>query len=96
MYPAAPALWEKAAKGDAIGVSDNPPAEIFCKVNNGIRLTGMPSYHNVIPETQIWQVCLLLANANKPLPAEAVMIVRGEQPPAPAPAPDAPQEQPKP
>jgi thiosulfate dehydrogenase len=36
----------------------------------------------VLSEAQIWQVSLLLATADKPLPPEAFAIVRGEQPPA--------------
>ena len=51
--------------------SDDPPGETFWKVSNGIRLSGMPAYHDVLSETQIWQVSLLLANADKPLPTTA-------------------------
>jgi thiosulfate dehydrogenase len=87
MYPAAPPLWEKHRNSDVVGVSDDPPGETFWKVSNGIRLTGMPSYHDVLSETQIWQVSLLLANADKPLPPDAVQIVSGA---APSTAPVAP------
>ncbi len=82
MYPNAPSLWEKHKNNDAVGVSDDPPGETFWKVSNGIRLTGMPAFKNILSETQIWQVSLLLANADKALPPEALAIVRGEQPPA--------------
>ncbi len=75
-------MWEKHKNSDAVGVSDDPPGETFWKVSNGIRLTGMPAFKNILSETQIWQVSLLLANADKPLPPEALAIVRGEQPPA--------------
>jgi thiosulfate dehydrogenase len=78
MYPSAPQLWQKHKNGDVVGVSDDPPGETFWKVDNGIRLSGMPAYHDVLSETQIWQVTLLLANANKPLPPAAVSIVNGE------------------
>ena len=64
-----------------IGVSDDPPGETYWKVANGIRLTGMPSYKSVLTDTEMWQVSLLLANADKPLPPAAVDILRG-QPPA--------------
>jgi mono/diheme cytochrome c family protein len=50
-------------------------------VSNGIRLSGMPSFKDTLSETQIWQVTMLLANADKPLPAAAVSIVRDEQQP---------------
>jgi mono/diheme cytochrome c family protein len=78
MYPAAPSLWEKHATSNVVGVSDDPPAETFWKVTNGIRLTGMPAYKQSLTETEIWQVSLLLANANKPLPPVAVDLLRGD------------------
>lgn len=71
MYPKAPQLWEKS-RHDIIGVSDDPPGETYWKVANGIRLTGMPAFQHVLTETQMWQVSLLLANADKSQPA-AVM-----------------------
>lgn len=89
MFPDAPPLWEVHHHGDEtmVGVSDDPPGETYWKVANGIRLTGMPSYKTVLTDTQMWQVSLLLANADKPLPPAAVAILRGEQPQAPAAAP---------
>jgi len=59
-------------------VSDDPPGETYWKVANGIRLTGMPAYKSVLTETQMWQVSVLLAQADKPLPQAAVEILRGE------------------
>lgn len=85
MYPSAPPLWEKHHNGQVVGVSDDPPGETYWKVTNGIRLTGMPSYKEVLTDTQIWQVSLLLANADKPLPPAAVGILRGLPPAPPAP-----------
>jgi mono/diheme cytochrome c family protein len=69
-----------------MGVTDDPPGETDWKVYNGIRLTGMPAFNQVLTETQMWQVSLLLANADKPLPAAALDILRPQAPPAPAPA----------
>jgi mono/diheme cytochrome c family protein len=89
MYPAAPPLWEKHRNGEVVGVSDDPPGETYWKVANGIRLTGMPSYKLVLSNDQMWQVTLLLANADKPLPPAAVEILRGQPPPPAAPAPSA-------
>jgi thiosulfate dehydrogenase len=86
MYPSAPQLWARHHNGDVVGVSDDPPGETFWKVDNGIRLTGMPSYHDVLTETQIWQVTLLLANADKPLPPAALPLVKGDEPAAAPPA----------
>jgi mono/diheme cytochrome c family protein len=89
MFPDAPPLWEKHHRGDVVGVSDDPPGETYWKVANGIRLTGMPSYKQVLTDTQMWQVSLLLASADKPLPPAAISILRGEQTPA-SPAASAP------
>ncbi len=82
MFPDAPPLWEKHNGGDVVGVSDDPPGETYWKVSNGIRLTGMPSFKQVLTEKQRWQVSLLLANADKPLPPAAVDILRGQAAPA--------------
>lgn len=78
MFPPAPPLWEKHRHGDVVGVSDDPPGETYWKVANGIRLTGMPAYKDLLSESEMWQVSLLLANADKPLPPAAVAILNGE------------------
>jgi thiosulfate dehydrogenase len=85
-FPTAPALWEKHHNGDVVGVSDDPPGETYWKVANGIRLTGMPAYKDTMSDTQMWQVSLLLANADKPLPPAATAVLNGETA-APSPAP---------
>jgi len=63
-------------------VSDDPPGETYWKVSNGIRLTGMPAFKEVLTDTQMWQVSLLVANADKPLPPATVQILSGETLPA--------------
>lgn len=75
MYPDAPQLWKKHAHGGVVGVSDDEPGETYWRVANGIRLTGMPSYNKVLTDTQMWQVSLLLKNADKELPAPVVQIL---------------------
>ena len=90
MFPDAPPLWEKRerAGGETImGVTDDPLGETYWKVANGIRLTGMPAYKELLSETEMWQVTLLLGNADKPLPPAAVEILRGEPAPPEAKAP---------
>ena len=59
MYPAAPSLLEGK------GVTDDPAGESYWKVANGIRMTGMPGFSQSLTPTQMWQVSLLLANADK-------------------------------
>jgi mono/diheme cytochrome c family protein len=82
MYPKAPPLWERHQSGNAVGVSDDLPGETYWKVANGIRLTGMPAFKTQLTDTEIWQVTLVLANADKPLPPEALTILRGDVAPA--------------
>jgi mono/diheme cytochrome c family protein len=55
-------------------VTDDPPGETYWKAANGIRLTGMPGYKGSLSETQLWQVSLMLANADK-LPPSAKAAV---------------------
>jgi thiosulfate dehydrogenase len=76
MFPSAPPLWEKHHNGEVVGVSDDPPGETYWKVANGIRLTGMPSYKGVLSEQEMWQVSLLLANADKALPPAALDLLK--------------------
>jgi mono/diheme cytochrome c family protein len=47
------------------GVTDDPVGVTYWKVANGIRLTGMPGFKGLLSEEQMWQVSLLLANADK-------------------------------
>jgi thiosulfate dehydrogenase len=76
MFPDAPPLWEKHPDDNVVGVSDDPPGETYWKVSNGIRLTGMPAYKQVLSETEMWQVSVLLANADKPLPPAVVTMLK--------------------
>src|SRR5438477_1690593 len=62
MFPKAPKLMV------GTGVTDDPPGESYWKVAGGIRMTGMPGFEKTLSTTQMWQVSLLLANADK-LPA---------------------------
>jgi mono/diheme cytochrome c family protein len=69
-FPKPPSLF----KGK--GVTDDPPNETYWKIANGIRLTGMPAFDKSLSETQMWQISLLLANADK-LPASATKVLSG-------------------
>src|SRR5580698_2656094 len=76
MYPDAPQLWEKHRGSSVVGVSDDQPGETYWKVANGIRLTGMPEFRTQLSNDEMWQVSLLLANADKPLPPGALTILK--------------------
>lgn len=64
------------------GVTDDPPAETFWKVANGIRLTGMPGFKQSLPGTEMWQISLMLANADK-LPNSVTAVLGGQPNPQP-------------
>src|SRR5215472_10523650 len=59
MFPAPPELFH------GTGVTDDEPWETYWKVENGIRMTGMPAFKGQVPEKEIWQVTMLVKNADK-------------------------------
>jgi len=59
MFPYPPQLF----KGH--GVTDDPAGETYWKATNGIRLTGMPGFKGTLSETELWQVSVMLADADK-------------------------------
>jgi thiosulfate dehydrogenase len=78
MFPKPPELFH------GTGVTDDPAWETYWKAKNGIRLTGMPGFKNHLNDTQLWQVSVLLANADKISPAVKSVLA---SPPAIAPPP---------
>jgi mono/diheme cytochrome c family protein len=56
------------------GVTDDPPGESYWKVAKGIRLTGMPGFEKSLPANEIWQVALLVANADKLPPSVGAVL----------------------
>ncbi|MBZ5719776.1 MAG: c-type cytochrome [Acidobacteriia bacterium] len=72
-YPAPPVLMEGK------GVTDDEPGETYWKVANGIRLTGMPGFSRSLSPTQMWQVSLLLANADKLPPSAKGILAAGRR-----------------
>jgi hypothetical protein len=80
MFPKPPELLR------GTGVTDDPRGETYWKVANGIRLTGMPSFNDSLSPTQMWQISLLLANADK-LPGSVTAVLAGQaETPQPTPA----------
>ncbi len=59
MFPKVPQLF------GGHGVTDDPVGETFWKVQNGIRLTGMPSFKGSLTAEEMWQVSQLVARADK-------------------------------
>lgn len=76
MYPTPPQLFH------GTGVTDDPPSETYWKAENGIRTTGMPGFKGRLTENEIWEVSVLLANADKIPPSVKAALLA---PPAVAP-----------
>jgi len=91
MFPLPPQLL-----GHDEMVTDDPVGATYWKVSNGIRLTGMPGFNDMLTPTQMWQVSQLLVHADKlPDQTKAVLVkpimVPGSAPTAPTTAPAASQ-----
>jgi thiosulfate dehydrogenase len=63
MFPPPPQLFR------GVGVTDDEPWETYWKASGGIRMTGMPGFKDRLSDTQLWQVSVLLKNADKISPA---------------------------
>lgn len=81
MFPKPPQLFH------GVGVTDDEPWETYWKVNSGIRMTGMPGFGERLSETQMWQVSVLLKNADKISPAVKAALAGSAPASAPAAAP---------
>jgi mono/diheme cytochrome c family protein len=75
MYPVAPQLWRKHPKGSVVGVSDDDAGETYWKIAHGIRLTGMPAFDHLYSSAQMWQIALLLKNADQPMPDPVMKLL---------------------
>ena len=75
MYPHATLLFKDK------GVTDDPLQESYWKIENGIRLSGMPSFNGALTDTQLWQLAQLVANADK-IPDSAKKALAPEPLPA--------------
>jgi thiosulfate dehydrogenase len=80
MFPLPPQLFNKDEM-----VTDDPVGVTYWKVANGIRMTGMPGFGEMLSKDQIWQVSQLLANADK-LPEKTKSALVKSAPATPEPA----------
>jgi thiosulfate dehydrogenase len=90
MFPNPPQLFEKDEM-----VTDDPVGQTYWKVVNGIRMTGMPGFGEMLNSNQVWQISLLLQNADKlPPGTQAALAKSGASPLTPAsfPAPARPRK----
>jgi len=84
MFPKPPQLFH------GIGVTDDEAWETYWKVENGIRLTGMPAFKGQLTEKQIWQVSVLVKNADKISDAVKKELAAGNSTPMSMAMPDTP------
>ena len=87
MFPAPPQLFR------GTGVTDDEAWETYWKVSGGIRMSGMPGFADHLGETKMWQVSILLKNADKISPgvkAELTGDMTATAVPASSPAQSAP------
>lgn len=71
MYPPPPQLFHGK------GVTDDPVGETYWKIENGIRLTGMPGFRETLSDDQMWEVTLLVWQADK-LPPSVLEILEAK------------------
>ncbi len=79
MFPLPPQLFNKDEM-----VTDDPVGVTYWKISNGIRMTGMPGFGEMLTPAQVWQVSQLLAHADKlPDKAKAALAKPGTSPAEP-------------
>ena len=83
MFPPPPQLFH------GVGVTDDEAWETYWKVSGGIRMTGMPGFSERLGETKVWQVSVLLKNADKISAAVKAELASSPLPVPAAPAPAA-------
>ena len=60
------AMYPRAADLSARDVQQMSDRELFWVVKNGLRLTGMPGFGNILSDDQIWQVTYYVRTLRKP------------------------------
>src|SRR5262249_50880990 len=79
MFPLPPQLFSKDEM-----VTDDPVGVTFWKVSNGIRMTGMPGFGEMLTKDQLWEVSMLLKHADKLPPAVQSALTKPATAPVPA------------
>jgi mono/diheme cytochrome c family protein len=90
MFPLPPQLFSHDEM-----VTDDPTGKIYWKVKNGIRMTGMPGFGEMLTDAQMWQVSLLLKNADKISPTVKSALTKAAPAPGAAVKPETEEKGPK-
>jgi mono/diheme cytochrome c family protein len=77
MFPLPPQLMTKDEM-----VTDDPVGVTYWKVKNGIRMTGMPGFGEMLSDNEMWQVSEMLAHADKLPPGTTAALQKQPTPPA--------------
>lgn len=77
MFPLPPQLLNKDEM-----VTDDPVGVTYWKVKNGIRMTGMPGFGEMLSDNEMWQVSQMLKNADKLPPSAMAALQKEPAPPA--------------
>ena len=81
MFPPPPQLFTPDGY-----VTDDPLGVTYWKIENGIRLSGMPSFKAVLTDDQAWQIAALVGSADIKLPSDVLDALKPGPPPGtPAP-----------
>lgn len=73
MFPPPPQFFRPHARK-----IDDPAGEVYWKVENGLRLTGMPGWHGSLSDAQVREITSLLENAVS-LPAPVTAVLKGSE-----------------
>jgi thiosulfate dehydrogenase len=80
MFPKPPQLFH------GTGVTDDEAWQTYWTISGGIRMTGMPGFKAHLSETQMWQVAVLLKNADKIPATVKARLLAANSPTLPIPA----------
>jgi mono/diheme cytochrome c family protein len=64
-------LWKRQGS-----VSGEDPGDIYSQIADGLPSSGMPAFGKTLSDTEIWQVSLLLKNADMEIPDPVVRILQ--------------------
>ncbi len=69
--PAAQQFWRKGRHA----VAAQAPGELYAEISTGAPAKGMPGYAHTLTDTQIWDLALLLKNADQDLPDPVLKLL---------------------
>ena len=76
-FPKTPQFFRHHATGNRPPDSANRAAAYHWFVENGVRLTAMPSFKHVLTDREQWEVANLLAVSETPLPESVKKVLAG-------------------